>query len=320
MKNNQTKKGSKSMIIAAIIVGVIVGLNLIGFAVNKIFFSNELQSVTPYGEMVEVHGQKMHVYSMGSGAETIVLLPGFGVSLPSADFGPLMRELSKQYTVVCVEYFGIGFSEQTESPRTNENITEEIRTALSLAGFSAPYILMPHSASGIYSEYYAAKYPEEVSAIVMLDTTSTAVDAKGNMPKFVYGIGKLQQATGLTRLTMGLVPTTQKEENGYTAKEIADYKLFTMHVLNDTMIDQSFRMIDNILEVKALPFPVDVPVLKIITTQSVKRVGEAYQADHLKRLGANVPSILIDSTHFIYQTHVADLIKATQDFLHQIND
>jgi pimeloyl-ACP methyl ester carboxylesterase len=65
----------------------------------------------------------MHVYALGDGGKTIVLLPGFGVSLPSADFGPLMRELSKEYTVVCVEYFGIGFSDRTDTPRTNENYT-----------------------------------------------------------------------------------------------------------------------------------------------------------------------------------------------------
>lgn len=138
------------MTILAFILGGIVCLNLIGFAINKIIFSNELDAITPYGQMVEVNGKMMHVYAMGSGEKTIVLLPGFGVALPSADFGPLMRELSKQYTVVSIEYFGTGFSDQTETPRTNENITEEIRIALLKAGFKPPYILMPHSVSGLY--------------------------------------------------------------------------------------------------------------------------------------------------------------------------
>lgn len=315
MKKGENRKGKKVLTIILIILGVIVLLNVIGFAVNKVFFADELQSVAPYGVMVEVNGHKMHVYSMGNGEKTIVLLPGFGISLPSADLGPLMRELSKDYTVVCVEYFGIGFSEQTDAPRTNENFTEEIRSALSQAGYDAPYILMPHSASGVYSEYYAAKYPEEISAIIMLDTTSTAVKAGGNMPKFVYSIAKLQQATGLTRLTMGLVPSTQKPENGYTEKEIMDYRLFNYHVLNDTMIDQSYRMIENINEVKGLPFPQDIPVLKIMTTQSVKRVGQDYQTDHLNRLGVNTESILLESTHFMYQTNVMDIVKATAAFL-----
>ena len=34
------------------------------------------------------------------------------------------------------------------------------------AGFKAPYILMPHSISSVYSEYYATKYPKEVEAII----------------------------------------------------------------------------------------------------------------------------------------------------------
>ena len=143
------------MTVFEIILGIIVFLNIIGFEINKIFFSNELEAVSPYVQMLEVNKRKMHVYSMGNGAKNIVLLLGFGVSLPSADFGPLMRKLSKEYTVVCIEYFGIGFSGQADTPRTNENYTEEIRTALYLAGFKAPYVLMPYSASGIYSEYYA---------------------------------------------------------------------------------------------------------------------------------------------------------------------
>ncbi len=308
------------MTVFAIIIGIIVCLNIIGFAINQIFFSNELEAVTPYGQIIEVNEHKMHVYSMGDGEKTIVLLPGFGVSLPSADFGPLMRALSKEYTVVCIEYFGIGFGDQTETPRTNENYTEEIRTALSLAGLKAPYVLMPHSASGVYSEYYAAKYPDEVSAIIMLDTTSTAIKGtEKNPPEFVYGIGKLQQACGLTRISYGLMPPSQKVENGYTEKEISDYKLFAYHVLNDTIIDQSLRMLDNINEVKAIAFPQGIPVLKLISSQSEKKAGTEYQTNHLNRLGVKAESKIIDCSHFIYQTNVADILDSTNTFLVKIN-
>jgi len=307
------------MTVFAIILGVIVCFNIIGFAINKIFFANELEAVSPYGQMLEINGQKMHVYSMGDGEKTIVLLPGFGVSLPSADFGPLMRELSKEYTVVCIEYFGIGFSDQTDSPRTNENYTEEIRTALSLAGFKAPYVLMPHSASGIYSEYYAAKYPDEVSAIIMLDTTSTVKTETKNPPKFLYGLGKLQQACGLTRIAVGLMQPLQKVENGYTEKEMIDYKLFANHVLNDTIINQSYSMLENINEVNAIAFPKKIPVLKLISSQTEKKVGADYQTNHLNRLGAKPESRNIDCSHFIYQTNVIDIRDATSTFLEKIN-
>jgi len=317
MDKIKTKRGKKVMTVLAIILGTIVCLNIIGFAVNKIFFSNELEAVSPYGQIVEVNEQKMHVYSMGDGEKTLVLLPGFGVSLPSADFGPLMRELSKEYTVVCIDYFGIGFSDLTDRPRTNENFTEEIRTALALAGFKAPYILMPHSASGVYSEYYAAKYPDEVSAIIMLDTTSTAITEAKNPPKFLYGLGKWQQACGITRIAVGLMSPAQKAENGYTEKEISEYKLFAYHVLNDTIIDQSYRLLNNIKEVKAIAFPQKIPVLKLISSQTEKKVGAEYQTNHLNRLGATAESKIIDSSHFIYQTNVTDICDATNTFLGQ---
>ena len=141
-------------------------LNLGALVITNALFSDELDRIEPYGQLVEVDGKKMHVYSMGTGEQVIVLLPGSGNPLPSADFGPLMRELSKEYTTVSVEYFGVGFSDETGTPRTNENYMREMRQALSAAGFQPPYILMPHSLSGIYCEYYAIKYPDEVSAII----------------------------------------------------------------------------------------------------------------------------------------------------------
>lgn len=319
MDKIKIRKGKKIVKGLAYFLGIIVCLNIIGFAVNKIFYANELEAVSPYGQIVEVNEQKMHVYSMGDGEKTIVLLPGFGVALPSADFGPLMREFSKEYTVVCIEYFGVGFSDQTDNPRTNENYTEEIRTALSLAGFKAPYVLMPHSASGIYSEYYAAKYPDEVSTIIMLDTTSTAKIQAENPPKFVYELGKLQQACGLTRIGVALAPPSQKAENGYTEKEISDYKLFANHVLNDTIIDQSYRMLGNINEVSAIVFPQEIPVLKLISSQTEEKAGAEYQTNHLTRLGANAESRILEGSHFIYQTKVTDIYDATSTFLEKIN-
>lgn len=309
------------MTIFLAILGVIIFLNLISFVINQIFFSKELEGISPYGEMTEVNGQNMHIYSMGDGEKTIVLLPGFGVPLPCADFGPLMRELSKDFTVVCVEYFGVGFSDQTDTPRTNENYTNEVRTALSQTDHKAPYILMPHSGSGIYSEYYATKYPDEVSAIIMLDTTSSA-KTEANIPKFALNLSKVQQAIGLSRIFNPIVVSSVlaiNEKNGYTQEEIKDYTKFMNHVNSDTIIDQTYRLNENILEVMAMEFPADTPVLKIIASQTTKQVGEDYQMSHLKRLGANSESITLNCNHFIYHTNIADISDATRNFLDKAN-
>ena len=322
MKSTKKRRGRKAMHILGIIVGGVIVLSFLGFIVNMIFFKDELEAIEPYGQLIEIEGKKMHIYSMGEGEEKIILLPGYGIPLPSADFAPLMRELSNDFTVIAVEYFGIGFSDETDTPRTNDNYIEEVRMVLSKAGYNPPYILMPHSASGIYSEYYAAKYPEEVKSIVMLDTTTTAITEGPSVPKFLYSIAKAQQSTGLTRLTIGLVPETKKIENGYTQKEIDDYKKFTFHVLNNTIIDQQDRLISNIREVNSLGFPDDIPVLKIISNDTVKSMskkneeaGMEYQLNHINKLGNKVEYKLIQGSHFLYHTNTKEIVELTKDFL-----
>jgi pimeloyl-ACP methyl ester carboxylesterase len=80
---------------------------------------------------------------------------------------------------------------------------------------------MPHSISSVFSEYYAAKYPEEVRAIISLDGTSSAYYAP--MPAFVkslLGVAKFQQAIGFTSVIGSLV--TKRNlllSYGYSEKE-----------------------------------------------------------------------------------------------------
>lgn len=328
-KKNKKKRGKKIMKVILIIIVILTILMFIGFIINSILSKGELEQIEPYGKMINVEGKNMHVNSMGNGSETIVLLPGFGVSLPSADFGPLMRELSKKYTVATIEYFGVGFSDEIDTPRTNENYTHEIRTALQKAGFTPPYILMPHSISGINAEYYASRYPDEIKGLILLDTTSTSKEVLESIPSYMnrlenigFSIGKFQQKIGMTRLGMKLVPDTKLVENGYTEKEISDYKKFSNHVINNTIISQSLSKANNIKETSSLDFPEDIPVIKLISSETLKNMakknkddGMSYHTEHLKRLGKNTSYKVIEASHFMYQTKVSEISDITDEFI-----
>lgn len=325
MKKEKTKKWGKRILSSVLILFVFyISVSVIALAINTVLSRGELDHILPYGKMVDVGENKMHVYSMGNGQETIILLPGLGVALPSADFGPLMRELSKYHTVVIVEYFGIGFSDLIDTPRTNQNYVYEVRAALDKAGFKPPYVLMPHSASGIYSEYYAAVYPDEVSSIIMLDTTSTALISEDTQPGCIYSLTKLAQAVGNTRLAAVLITDTKLIENGYTEDEIEHYRLFSFHAVNNTMINQAKMITNNVKEVSDLPFPEDIPVLKLIAQETIeimakqdKDDGIGYQNGHLSRLGNNVSFKVLDATHLLYQTKITEIVMLTNEFLVQ---
>jgi len=310
------------MMIVLIIVGAIVFLNVISFVINKVLSRNELSSVKPTGKLVEVNGKHMHITSMGTGEQTIVLLPGLGIPLPSVDYRPFMQELAEKYTVVCVEYFGYGFSDGTSTPRTNANYVEETRQALTLAGFKPPYILMPYSASGIYAEYHATKYPQEVEALIMLDTTSSA-EKSPNVPRFVFILSKISQAIGMMRfLNPILIPKFMglNAKNGYGPTEISDFMKFSNHSLNDTIINQNIHFSDNTIEIMAMDFPAEVPVLAIKADTYKKGTWKKYMTDHMKKLGTHAQcKVIPGSTHgSIYHDlgHRTAVREAIEEFLH----
>ena len=322
------KWGKKIMIIFGIIVAVIAVLMLIGAILHATYFKAKLEQIKPYGQLVDVEDRQMHVYSMGNGEKTIVLLPGMGVGLPSADFAPLMRKLSEKYTVVTVEYFGVGFSSETSKPRTSENYVEEIRTALSQAGFKAPYVLMPHSISSVYSEHYAAKYPKEVEAIISLDGTSTAFYAK--MPaivKYVLPIAKFQQASGTLSFLAPLTVNKKKLlSNGFTEKEISDIITVAGFSINNTLLEQIASSSEFIKQTMDLPFPESVPYFKVISKKTYetpnkqfKMTPQEYQYKHLERIGKHVKYEILDGTHFIYANNVHRIAEITDNLLLQAN-
>lgn len=315
-QNKKSRKGKKIMMILGVLAAVIAGLMLIGAILHATYYSSKYARIQPYGQMVPVEDGFMHVYSMGTGEETVVLLPGMGVPLPSADFGPLMRTLSENFTVVCVEYFGQGFSSQTNRPRTSANYVEEIRTALSKAGFSTPVTLMAHSISSIYAEYYAATYPQEVKAIISLDGTTTALYAKAPaIMKFVLPIASFQQAIGTTAI-LGPLTLNRKEAlgKGYTEKELSDMASFAGFFINKTLLEQIANSAEFIKQTMDLPYPAQIPYFKVISKQTYETPNsqlkkfnltpQEYQTKHLERIGAQAQFEILEGSHFIYVDNV----------------
>jgi pimeloyl-ACP methyl ester carboxylesterase len=323
-------KGRKKVIrVLGTILAVITVCMLIGAILHATYFKNKKEGIEPYGQMVDVYDGQMHVYKMGNGKETIILLPGMGIGLPSADFGPLMRRLSEKYTVVCIEYFGVGFSSQTQRARTSENYVDEIRTALKSVGVEAPYILMSHSISSVYSEYYASKYPDEVHAIISLDGTSTAYigDDMPGLVKSLLGVAKFQQAIGFTSIA---APIATNKDNllsiGYTEKEISDLIYYAGFSMNDNTLAQIADTTYYIRDANNLTYPGNVPYFKIISRKTyetnnsqIKITPQEYQRQHLARIGDQAKYEILDGTHFIYFDNVDRISEITDEFLSEWN-
>ena len=248
----------------------------------------------------------------------IVLLPGLGTPVPSASFGPLMRELAAEFTVVVIEYFGVGFSDQIDTPRTNANYTQEIRAALLTAGFKPPYILMPHSASGVYAEYFATRHPDEITALILLDTTPTHEVIGPDIPRWVGDIQRITQPIGLMRPVNRIANSTVQgftTENGYMPHEINYIRRFTNHASNRTIVNQLAEHGNTVREVMGMPFPPDIPVLLITPTRLNPGVTEEQTAGHITRFGETSKRVTLEGNHMIYRRNQAAILEAVNEFL-----
>lgn len=121
------------------------------------------------GTLVDVDGKKMNVYQEGSGKDTFVFMSGSGIAAPAYEMKGLYSKFSKENKIAVVDRAGYGYSEVSHDDRDIDTVLEQTRKALMKSGNKPPYILMPHSISGIEAMYWAQKYPKEIKAIIAMD-------------------------------------------------------------------------------------------------------------------------------------------------------
>jgi pimeloyl-ACP methyl ester carboxylesterase len=146
------------------------------------------------GQLIDVGGHKLHISCTGTGSPTVVLEAGLGE--PAVMMSGWIQPGVATTTRVCVyDRAGKGWSEPAESPRDGVAIATELHTLLHRAEIDGPYVLAGHSSGGVYVQVFAARYPEEVAGMVLLD--SQPPDALTNLPGYAGEYNALRRATAL---------------------------------------------------------------------------------------------------------------------------
>ena len=102
------------------------------------------------GELVTIHGHNLHVYRAGNpDAPAIVFMAGHCTVSPVYDFKVLYEKLLQNFRVIVIEKFGYGYSDIYDSPCDIDTLVYVQRQALQTLKEAGPYILVPHSMSGL---------------------------------------------------------------------------------------------------------------------------------------------------------------------------
>jgi pimeloyl-ACP methyl ester carboxylesterase len=65
----------------------------------------------------------------------------------------------------------MGWSEPGPEPRDARQISSELHTLLKGADSEGPYVLVGHSYGGLYARMYAARYPNQVAGVALVDSS-----------------------------------------------------------------------------------------------------------------------------------------------------
>ncbi len=244
---------------------------------NKVVCMQEDKGLSRVGTDVNVNGTNIRVSVTGEGKKTIVLLSGMGTASPIIDFKPLADNLSKHYKVVTLEYAGYGLSDDSNKERTNEAIVEEIRGTLRQLKIEPPYILAPHSISGIYCLQYMKNYPEEVEAMIGIDSSipnQAKYQSDFAISNGLYYLGRFMDLTGLTRLSYlsGVDYLQDMESSGNYSKE--DMKnvsaLFNRKSITKAQLSENRLFMENCKALYDVKYPDNIPVLFLLSDDSCK--------------------------------------------------
>lgn len=83
----------------------------------------------------------------------------------------VLPEISKNTTTFTYNRPGYGKSDLASTPRDGTHVVDELRSLLQSKGLAPPYVLVGHSLGGLYMQLFARRYPNEVSALILVDST-----------------------------------------------------------------------------------------------------------------------------------------------------
>lgn len=310
---------SKFLKVIFLIVAVIVLFIIVSFIRHKICSFRERKLLTPLGKLVEVNGHNMSVYTEGEGDKTLVFLSGGGTCSPILDFKSLYSLLSNEYKIVVVEKFGYGFSDVVDEQRDIDTMLSETRMALEKAGIEGPYVLCPHSMSGLEALYWAQKYPEEVEAIIGLDMAVPAYYDEMHISMPITKLGQYGAALGITRWIPGLAESDAIKAGTLSEEEKEIYRaVFYQRTATVTMIDEVKAVKDNAKTVKENGVP-QVPVLLFISNGSG---GTGFTEETWRRIPKeyiagcdNASYIELDCPHYVHDYEYEKISEEIRNLL-----
>ena len=299
---------------------VLLTLLLVGSYLNHRWQApREETAYPPPGQLVAVNGHRLHVYAEGAGNPTLVFLSGSGTTAPILDFKALYSRLSDTYRVAVVERAGYGWSDDGATPRDIETVLNETRLALQRAKEDPPYVLFPHSISGLEALHWANRHPEEVVAIVGLDPAVPPVYAELSPSQLRLALVAFTARTGLLRLVPAICHGSEAVSQGHlTTNETAAYcAILHRRTMSANMLAEIDVTQTNAEQVTVQGIP-DVPLYLFVSNGADLPVNNWTGILTAYAEAANGRYLTLDVSHYIHNVVPDVIVDESRAFIETV--
>jgi pimeloyl-ACP methyl ester carboxylesterase len=271
------------------------------------------------GQLIDVGGHRLHLRCTGAGTPTVVLEPGAGEM--SSNLGWITPAVARDTRVCVYDRAGRGWSEPADTRQDAAQIATDLHTLLQRGHVPGPYVLAGHSFGGLYVLTFAARYPDEVAAMVLVDSTAPASAANpgaaspghggaDNGMRRVSALVSTAARLGLARLyarsAFGSLPPRSRDE--VRASDA------TPSTLRST-IDEYVQADASTQEAASLRNFADKPLI-VLTAGSGSDATHLADQNHLATLSTNSAHRIIDgATHEDLIANQEDAAATTQAIL-----
>ncbi|RZU16366.1 pimeloyl-ACP methyl ester carboxylesterase [Kribbella rubisoli] len=210
----------------------ILALASIGGGYETVREATDAKTYAMPGQLIDVGGHSLHLNCTGSGSPTVVLEPGGGEM--SSNLGWITPAVAGTTRVCVYDRAGRGWSEPADTPQDGTQIATDLHTLLHRGNVPGPYVLAGHSFGGLYVRTFAARYPDEVAGMVLVDSTAAnspsasrgdpgPYDPVGRVSALVSASARLGLVRLYNQISFGSLPPRSRDEvraTGATASNL----------------------------------------------------------------------------------------------------
>lgn len=215
-------------------------------------------------ELFTIEGHKLNLFRTGDvNKPKLVFMSGSGTAAPMYDFKILYEKLLEDFRIIVIEKFGYGYSDLFEASCEIDCVIDRQRKVLQEAGENGPYILVPHSLSGLEAIRWKQKYPDEVKVIIGLDMATPKTYLTWNSDEIdrrISIIKKMKKAK-----EKGLLFWFPLNKRALTKEEIKEQKkIWKKNAFNECYIKEAEAVLNNAEKVAAAGM-IKCPVLMFVS-------------------------------------------------------